>query len=265
MKISLFKDIDEIQKAFEDKAILKYSSSNICLRVALVILLSPAIVIYFILTRGIHLGLRLINSFFLFFFLPFKVIRHHYLTFFIWVSFTLFGGLMGVIVNIMRNMWFIKNPVSLSGAISLEMMNGTFYTYSIAIVAGVICGIFIFLSEAKKDDLNFRGYQIVIVSVSIFIILFGGVFYALARGNSNNVDKNHVVGNGILYIDWQQIVVFVLAIVISVFSFCVVRMSEHKKEFKQLIAENEKEELIENNPLRQVEVRNDANMEVNNA
>ena len=234
----LFKDIRLLVDAFEGRMNQVYLKLPKLLSVLATVLLSPIIIGYLVVTRLIRLIYLFLRSIFLFVFRPFRVIKHHFLAFFIWIAFTLFGGLMGVIVNIMRNVWFIdNNRMSFKTALSLEMINGSFYTYAIAIVAAVLCSVFIVFSESKKEDLNFRSHQIVLVSLSIFVVLFGGVFYALSKGG-----PEVIIVDDLCYVDWQQLIVFISAIVISVYSFCVIRLNDHKEEFKELIDTNSKEE-----------------------
>lgn len=237
--ITFISDTRKAFDSFEQWVGRQYERPPLFVRLLILALLSPLVFIYFFITRIVRAIYRIIRGIVIFVLKPFKVIQHHYLAFFLWLAFTIFGGLMGVIVNIMRNMWFITNPLKFEQALSLEMINGSFYTYSIAMVAGVLCSVLILFSELKKEELNFRGHQIVIVSFSIFITLFGGVFYALSKGDINTSANSLDSG---LYIDWQQIIVFIIAVIISIYSFCVIRLNDHKEEFKELMYANAKED-----------------------
>lgn len=248
--IPFFEDIRSIFDGLELGIGKLYRSGNTKLRVILYSLLIPIVIVYYVTTRTISLIYKIIRKLLLFLFSPFRVIKHHYLAFFIWIAFTLFGGLMGVIVNIMRNSWFVNDGYGFRESLSLEMINGTFYTYSIAIVAAVLCSVFTLFSESKKEDLNFRGQQIVIVSISIFIILFGGIFYALSKSADmvSTLDSDSLK----TYMDWQQFVVFALSVALSIYSFCIVRLNNHKEEFEALLDSNSKDDEV----LKNVEVKN---------
>lgn len=248
--IPFFEDIRSIFDGIELGVGKLYRDGNAIWRVLIFVLFIPFVVIYYAITRTVGLIYKITRKLLLFLLSPFRVIKYHYLGFFIWIGFTLFGGLMGVIVNIMRNMWFVESDYGFRESLSLEMINGTFYTYSIAIVAAVLCSVFTLFSEAKKEELNFRGQQIVIVSISIFIILFGGIFYALSKSSSpiSPLSSDSLKA----YMDWQQLVVFTLSVALSIYSFCVVRLNEHKEEFGDLIDSNSKDDEV----LKNVELKN---------
>lgn len=226
-----------------------YKKLPLGLRVIVFSVLFPILLAYFTITRLTVLLYKTTK----FTFRPFRVISHHFLSFFIWIAFTLFGGLMGIIVNLCRNLWFVNNnPLRFHEALAIEMSNGSFYTYSIAIVAAVLCTLLTIFLESKKEELNFRRYQIVIVSFSVFTIVFGGIFYALSKAKGV-IDNNTSLDTGW---DWQQLTVFLMALVLSVYSFCVVRLNDHKEEFKDLIDKSEQDLILDNEDLNIVEAKN---------
>ena len=162
-------------------------------------------------------------------FRPFGVIKYHKMSFFLWLMFTLLGGLIGVIVSIARNVLF-EDHYSLLQAIYIESANGAFYTYSIAVVAAVLSSVFIVFSENK--NLSFRRYQIPLISFSIFLLLFGGVFYALSKKTSINL--NELPDTEVIKVEWKQLTIFVLSVLFSIYSFCVCRLDEHSEVFSDI-------------------------------
>lgn len=166
---------------------------------------------------------------------PLKVIALHKMSFFLWTSFTLFGGLIGIVISVIRYTLF--DDKSIEQAIYIESINGSFYTYSIAIVASLLSSLFIIFAE--RDKLNFRRYQIPLITILIFLMFFGGVFYALAKQTESisvyNIPKPEGVD-----IEWKQFVVFFLSLVFSVYSFCVCRLDEHTSEFSNISDESAK-------------------------
>ena len=90
----------------------------------------------------------------------------HLMAFFLWTAFTLFGGLIGIMVSIIRNTLY--GGLNLSEALYIESQNGSLYTYSIAMVAAVLSSVFITFAESKK--LKFRRQQIVTITISIFLL-----------------------------------------------------------------------------------------------
>lgn len=160
---------------------------------------------------------------------PLKVIRLHMISFFLWTSFTLFGGLIGIVISVIRYALF--GNLSVPQAIYIESMNGSFYTYSIAIVAAVLSSVFIIFAE--KDTLNFRRYQIPFITISIFLMFFGGVFYALAKQTSS-MSVNVIPDNSLITIEWKQFSIFVLSVLFSIYSFCVCRLDDHSPDFSDV-------------------------------
>lgn len=159
--------------------------------------------------------------------LPFKVICLHRISFFLWSSFTLFGGLIGIVVSIVRYTLFGEK--TLAQAIYIESQNGSFYTYSIAIIASVLSGVFIIFAE--KDQLRFRRYQIPLITMSIFIMFFGGIFYALS--------KTSVVGINVpqtteIVLEWKQFIILIVSVLFAIYAFCVCRLDDHIDAFKDI-------------------------------
>lgn len=158
---------------------------------------------------------------------PFKVIGLHKISFFLWTSFTLFGGLIGIVISIIRYVLF--GDYTFTQAIYIESTIGSFYTYSIALVASVLSTVFIIFAEIEK--LNFRRYQIPLITMSIFLMFFGGVCYALSKQTEYSpvgaIPQN-------LCLEWKQLIVFALSIVFSIYSFCVCRLDEHIEAFQSI-------------------------------
>lgn len=161
---------------------------------------------------------------------PFSVIKYHGMSFFLWCMFTLIGGLLGILVSVAKSIWF-EPKLSLSQALYIESANGAFYTYSIAIVAAVLSSVFIVFSE--KKDLGYRRYQITLIAFSIFLLLFGGVFYALSK-DSSSLNISDIPSKETIVIEWKQLIVFILSILFSLYSFCVCRLDEHNEVFSDI-------------------------------
>ena len=168
---------------------------------------------------------------------PFKVICFHKISFFLWTSFTLFGGLIGIVISVIRYTLF--DDKSVAQAIYIESVNGSFYTYSIALVASVLSGVFIIFAE--KDKLNFRRYQIPLLTICIFLMFFGGIFYALSK-QTGFMSVDSIPKAEDITIEWKQLIVFLLAFLFSVYSFCVCRLDDHTSEFTSISDDRAKNE-----------------------
>ncbi len=179
-----------------------------------------------------QIGARLCG-FFKQLFRPFSVIKYHRMSFFLWIMFTLIGGLLGIMVSVAKSIWF-EPKLYLSQALFIESANGAFYTYSIAIVAAVLSSVFIVFLENK--NLSFRRYQISLITFSVFLLLFGGVFYALSKEASFNIGE--IPNPDKIKVEWKQLVVFLLSVLFSIYSFCLCRLDEHNKDFSDISDEN---------------------------
>ena len=179
--------------------------------------------------KYIKIPFAFLGRFFKFLAQPLRVIRFHKVSFFLWMSFTLFGGLIGIVISVVR--YYLFGPYKLLQAIYIESMNGSFYTYSIAVVASVLSGVFIIFAE--KETLNFRRYQIPFITMSIFLMFFGGVFYALAK-QTNSISITDIPNVEDINIEWKQFSIFILSVLFSIYSFCVCRLDDHKSDFKSI-------------------------------
>ena len=174
-------------------------------------------------------------------FRPFGIIKLHAMAFFLWVSFTLVGGLIGIIVSIFRNTIF--GGLDFVEALYIESHNGSLYTYSIAMIAAVLSSVFIAFAENNK--LRFRRYQIVTITFSIFLLFFGGVFYALSM-DAPAIDEirkmpecNHV--------NWKQLIIVAVSFFVAIYSFCVCRLDNHASLFKDIMDSESREEFKNDN------------------
>lgn len=186
-----------------------------------------------------------IFNFIKFIFQPIKVICFDKISFFLWMSFTLFGGLIGIVISIIRNALF--GDYSVYQALYIESINGSFYTYSIAIVASVLSSVFIIFAE--KKELSFRRYQIPFITLSIFLMFFGGIFYALAK-QTDAISITDIPNTSDIRLEWKQFLIFILSIGFSIYSFCVCRLDDHQLDFENIADkrdENKPVPVISNN------------------
>ena len=142
----------------------------------------------------------------------------HRASFVVWAILTLLGGLVGVIANVFKNVGF--GDSDFLEAVHYETINGSLYTYSIAIIASVLGSLFVLFEE--KDKLNYRYLQIPTAAISIIVLLFGGIFYAFNKGYDP------------CEFDWKQVSILVLSVFISVYVFCLSRLDDHDPDFKDI-------------------------------
>lgn len=183
---------------------------------------------------------NIIGWFFKQVFQPFRIIYIHGMAFFLWFSFTLIGGLIGIVVSIIHNSLF--GGLTFTEAMYIESRNGSFYTYSIAIVASVLSTAFIVFAENSR--LRFRRHQIVTITISIFLLFFGGVFYALSI-EAPLVEEMQKIND--ISINWRQLSVVGVSILVAIYSFCVCRLDSHAEQFKEIMSSKNREEYANDN------------------
>lgn len=166
------------------------------------------------------------NGFFSRVFKPFKVIRYTGLEFLVWIAYSLVGGLIGILVSLAKHWWFDSNK-GLSKALSIEFGSGSFYTYSIAMLASVLSMVFI--SFVRNKELEFKRYKLAIITICILVLVFGGVFYALSV--DLGVPSTFSFCNSQV---WLQTLVFVISVVIAIYAFSVTRLDDNKEKFEDI-------------------------------
>lgn len=185
---------------------------------------------------------------------PFHIVSMHRAAFFVWFMFTLLGGLVGVVISIMRHLWFSDVHYTFKQALYVETTNGSIYTYAIATIAAVLSGLFVLFAE--KEKLSYRTLQIPTAALAVFILLFGGVFYAL-NINSSNIGAICPPPDAELVIDWKQLAVLILALLFSIYTFCLCRIDDHDEEFKEIQDKNYKNSSLKHAKTPSNEVKNE--------
>lgn len=159
---------------------------------------------------------------------PFQIYGKRRLTFMMWISFSLIGGAVGILVSILRHSIF-TDGLNLGDAIQIELLNGAFYTYSIALIASVLGSVFI--NFVDNEHFKFRRYKVTLIAISVYALLFGGVMYAL----SINTYTAEELKKANIQFGWGQVVMLILAIVLSVYAFFVCKMDDHTDLFDDIV------------------------------
>lgn len=175
-------------------------------------------------------------------FLPYKVLKLKKGTFFLWFLFTIIAGLLGPIINIANNCGFNDMPMVLS--ILEDSQTGTFYTFSIVLIASAIGSLFLNLLDSSD---TFRKMKLYFMAICIFPLFFGGIYYSsfsqkkkeefkLAYvSHKKAVEKESTRGQEIIVVvDKKQLVFFLLSLIISIYAFCLQYMNANKSEFKEI-------------------------------
>jgi len=156
---------------------------------------------------------------------PFSVIKLDKLSFFLWFTFTVFAGQLGIVVNILIRKF--GHSMDVGQSIYLDSASGIFYTFSIALAASALGPLFANFITNKSKVIEFTSLKIISIVFIIFFLIFSSIIYAsvqkvtLAIGEEPN-----------LVIDWPQLLIYVIAIFISTYAYCLIRIK--KPEYAHL-------------------------------
>lgn len=156
---------------------------------------------------------------------PFKIISENRGEFYIWFLFTIITGQFGIIANVLVRKFTNGTPISYS--ILMDSINGSFYTFSIALVASLLGPIFIDFINSKK--LYFKTLKTFTIIISIFYLFITGIIYASIQ--STNIDSS-ITEN--IAIDYTQVAVYLSAILLVSYGYCILRLDRKKDDFDHL-------------------------------
>lgn len=173
--------------------------------------------------------------------LPLKVILLKKGTFFLWFLFTIIAGLLGPIINIANNCGFNNLPIGIS--IFEDSRAGTFYTFSIVLIASAIGSLFLNLLDSSD---KFKKMKLYFMALCIFPLFFGGIFYSsftqkqkeefkvscLKQYRKQNI--NNASSKIQLVLDQKQFWLLLLALFISIYAFCLEYMNANPTEFDEI-------------------------------
>jgi len=157
---------------------------------------------------------------------PFTVISDNKLIFLTWFLFTVFAGQIGVFSNFIIRV--LNGNLSFSQSLYLDSSNGSFYTYSIALLASVIGPLFVNIIE--KHPTSFKAIKILTIIISIFTLFFAGVFYT-SSSNNNGFELSNIVDYNV---DWWQMSFLIISIFLAVYSFSVLRLENNPQKYQEL-------------------------------
>lgn len=125
-----------------------------------------------------------------------------------------------------------------------DSQTGTFYTFSIVLIASAIGSLFLNLLDSSD---TFRKMKLYFMAICIFPLFFGGIYYSsfsqkkkeefkLAYvSHKKAVEKESTRGQEIIVVvDKKQLVFFLLSLIISIYAFCLQYMNANKSEFKEI-------------------------------
>lgn len=159
---------------------------------------------------------------------PFLVTLEHLTETFIWVLFVIFAGQLGTIINIIRRSVFLGWDVSV--ALIPDSISGTFYTFSLVLIASLLAPLFV--SYFKDEKPNYQHISSVLVALMFFVMIFCAVFYSFAASDTaTSMDYSKLIAADVKVDGWQ-LAFFIIAIVLAVYCHGFSLLKFHEDELK---------------------------------
>lgn len=156
---------------------------------------------------------------------PFKVIKENKSDFLIWFLFTIVTGQFGILANFIVRHY--TSGTCLSNSIYIESMNGSFYTFAIALIASLLGPIF--LNFIKSDRIQFRTLKTFTIIIAIFYLFITGIIYASIQSKLIGCT---ILGN--LKIDFTQAIIYIFAIIFASYGYCILRLETSNLDFNDI-------------------------------
>jgi hypothetical protein len=158
---------------------------------------------------------------------PLSVIKLERTYFVIWLVFTVLAGQIGIITNIILRGNF-KN-FTLVESLLHDSINGSFYTYSIALFASTLGLLFVNIIE--KNPTNFKTFKVYLLIITIFSLFFAGVYYSVSTLKTIGEIKSQITN---ICIDWPQLIFLILSIIFAIYTFSITRLDLNCDKYKHL-------------------------------
>ena len=172
------------------------------------------------------------------------IYRKHLIETFLWVMFVIFAGLLGPIINVIRRSVFMGWDFSV--ALIPDSLSGTFYTFSLVLVASLLAPLFISFSKDEKP--NYQHIGMVLVTLMFFTMIFCAVFYSFAASDTALVQDFSKLTRDNVSVDFWQLLFFIIAIVFAIYCHGFSLLKLHEAELNMAkdhyVTENKEKEYI---------------------
>ena len=168
---------------------------------------------------------RINNTFLRAILAPLETLLFHKLELFLWFTFVIVAGLLGVIINIIKR--WIFDGWDFFVALGPDSAAGSFYTFSLVMISSLIYPLFSRFIKSEKPE--YRKIHIVFITILIFTLLFCGIYYSFSTHNQP-MEAYDGLHNNEMHIDYSQSFFFVLVIIFSVYSFGLTLIGQHEEE-----------------------------------
>jgi hypothetical protein len=156
---------------------------------------------------------------------PYKVIKEDKSDFLIWFLFTIMTGQFGILANFIVRAF--KSGTGISSSIYIESINGSFYTFAIALIASLLGPIFV--NFIKYDRIQFRTLKTYTIIVAIFYLFITAIVYASIQSKSNTI-----INTSEFNIDYTQTLIYLFAIIFASYGYCVLRLEMSNINFNNI-------------------------------
>ena len=156
-------------------------------------------------------------------YIPYKTLfkRKFFVRTLLWLVFSICFSLIGTIINIIKFAVFDIPKTSfidksflekVEVAIYIDSQSGTFYTFSIVLVASILYPLF---ECFIKHEWHYTHLRVITIIIGIMLVAFGGVFYSFSTIGKNPIDMQNIsVGNYV----WQK-AFFFSSILLAAYSY----------------------------------------------
>lgn len=168
---------------------------------------------------------RINNTFLRAILAPLETLLFHKVELFLWFSFVIVAGLLGVIINIIKR--WIFDGWDFFVALGPDSAAGSFYTFSLVMISSLIYPLFSRFIKSEKPE--YRKIHIVFITILIFTLLFCGIYYSFSTLNQP-IGAYERLHNNDMRIDYSQSFFFVLVIIFSVYSLGLTLIGQHEDE-----------------------------------
>ncbi len=168
---------------------------------------------------------------------PYKVIfkEKHRMSALLWFLFTIFAAQIGTIINLINHVIFSEEKaagrdwlVLAKESLCMDSLSGSFYTFSIVLTASVLSPLFI---KFVESGVHFRKLKVLTIVISIFTLFFGGIFYSFSTVGARDYSQ---LNNANFNVDTWQLLFFIVAILIAMYSYGLSRMDLEAETYPNL-------------------------------
>lgn len=155
---------------------------------------------------------------------PFLVCFKYGSEFFIWAMFILVAGQLGTIINVINRHVF--QGWSIGEALYPDSATGSFYTYSLVLIASLVVPLFTRIKNKEKP--MFSTISMIFSSILIFVMIICAVFFSNASQTIPSL--NYESFKGLKFgLDVKQFVFFLLAIIFAWYAYGFSLMAKNQE------------------------------------